>query len=109
MDQVQAIGVKDFDPSVISQLIDVIKQDNDFVVSLQDAITMTTISKSVMYSMITRGLFPKQIDNGWRKGGFRNSDLQEYIKMGGAAPWLAMHGNQDQKDAEATRLNELNV
>ncbi|PCJ48333.1 MAG: transcriptional regulator [Gammaproteobacteria bacterium] len=49
------------------------------LIKLNDVIRKTSLSKSSIYSFISKGTFPKQVSIGLRGSAWQESDIEQWI------------------------------
>lgn len=59
--------------------------NHDSILKLGEAIALLRVSRSLFYKLVKAGVYPRPVQLGARRVGWRMSDIQKIIQQGGVA------------------------
>ena len=64
----------------------------DRVVRIKEVLEIVGVSRSVLEELVRHGQFPQPIQISRTLHGWRMSDVQEFIRIGGVDAWMQQYG-----------------
>ncbi|WP_018691513.1 helix-turn-helix transcriptional regulator [Algicola sagamiensis] len=88
----QSIAASGLIESLAEELKEIIKEHNDRIIRVREVMEMVNIRRNSLLDLVNSGHFPKPIPISKTINGWRLSDVQEFIRIGGIHAWAEQYG-----------------